>query len=377
MASAALLEHFATVPDPRVNRTRRHKLIDILAIAICAVIGGANNWVEVAKFGEAKEAWLRAFLELPNGIPSHDTFGRVFARLDPEAFSRCFAAWVEAVREATKGQVVAIDGKSVRGSRDSVRGRAAIHMVSAWAAHNRLTLGQVKVDEKSNEITAIPELLQALDLAGCIVTIDAMGCQRAIAQEVVEQEADYVLAVKANQARLQEELEDLFQAAQQYEFQGVPHDYARTVEKGHGRIETRECWATSDRSCLGYLSKGAQWPELRTVAMVRRQRRLLGREETTEEVAYYISSLEADASKILEAVRTHWSVESSLHWSLDVTFREDDCRVRIGHGPENLCLIRRFALSLLKRDTSKKGSLNTKRLLAAWDHDYLFQLLNQ
>ena len=222
MASASVLEHFANLIDPRVKRTRWHELSDIVAITMCAAIRGADNWVDIALFGRCKEAWFGTWLRLPNGIPSHDTFGRVFARLDPEGFGCCFMSWVGAVQEASQGQVVAIDGKSVRGSRDSASGRSAIHMVSAWASSNRLVLGQVKVDDKSNEITAIPELLRVLHLAGCIVTIAALGCQTAIAQQVVDKQADYVLAVQANQGQLPEELEDLFTTAQQYDFRDVP-----------------------------------------------------------------------------------------------------------------------------------------------------------
>ncbi|MHB0879061.1 MAG: ISAs1 family transposase [Anaerolineae bacterium] len=379
MATASLVEHFANLIDPRVERTRWHELLDIVAITLCACICGADNWADIALFGRCKETWFRTRLKLPNGIPSHDTFGRVFARLDPLEFGRCFMSWVQAVQEATQGQVVAIDGKSVRGSRDTVLGRNAIHMVSAWASDNHLVLGQVKVDGKSNEITAIPELLRVLDVAGCIVTIDAMGTQKAIAQQIVDKQADYVLAVKANQGQLHEATADIFQAALEFEFRDVPYSYAHSLDKGHGRLETRECWAISDSECLACLGKGASWPGLRTVAMVKRQRRASGQPaaKAKVQIAYYITSLEADAGKILAATRSHWSVENSLHWTLDVAFGEDGCRVRVGNGAENLAIVRHFALSLLKQDSSVKAGIKGKRKAAGWDEDYLLRLVNQ
>ena len=379
MGSASLADHFADLIDPRVERTRWHELVDIVAITVCAAICGADNWVDIALFGRCKEAWFRTWLKLPNGIPSHDTFGRVFARLDPVAFGRCFTSWMEAVQEATQGQVVAIDGKSLRGTRDSVSGRSAILMVSAWATDNHLVLGQVKVDEKSNEITAIPELLEVLDLAGCIVTIDAIGTQKAIAERIVAKQADYVLAVRDNQPQLRAEIVDLFQTAKEFGFKDVPHSHAQTLDKGHGRMETRECWATGDTECLACLGKGSQWAGLQSVAMVTRRRRPWGHDQAKEEVetTCYITSLAADAAKILEITRTHWSIENCLHWVLDVAFDEDRCRVRTGNGPENLAIVRHFALGLLKKDTSVKAGIKAKRKAAGWDVDYLLRLVNQ
>jgi len=379
MVTASLMDHFADLADPRVERTRWHSLIDIVSITICAVICGADTWVDVALFGRSKEAWFRQWLELPNGIPSHDTFGRVFAMLDAEEFAGCFRRWVAAVQETIKGQVVAIDGKSVRASRDRTTGKGAIHLVSAWASSNHLVLGQVKVDDKSNEITAIPELLRLLSLKGCIVTIDAMGCQKAIAQEIVEKKADYVLAVKSNQGELYEGLKDLFQTALHYQFRDVPYSHEDSLDKDHGRIESRECWAISDPECLAYLEQAKQWPGLVSVAMVRRQRRLMGQQDSQGEVetAYYITSLKADAEKILAATRTHWSIENSLHWTLDVAFDEDRCRVRVGNGAQNLALLRAFALSLLKRDTLVKAGIKAKRKVAGWDSGYLVRLISQ
>lgn len=379
MSDASLLGHFAGLIDPRVERTRWHSLLDIVAITVCAVICGADNWVDVAFFGRCKEAWFRQWLELPNGIPSHDTFGRVFAMLDAEQFAGCLGRWMAAVQEATQGQVVAIDGKSLRGSRDGAKGKGAVHLVSAWASSNHLVLGQVKVDDKSNEITAIPELLRLLSLKGCIVTIDAIGCQKAIAQEIVNREADYVLAVKANQGELHAGLKDLFETAMGYQFQDVPHSYAPSLGKEHGRIESRECWATSDPGCLAYLEQAAEWPGLVSVAMVRRQRDMVGLpgSRTETETAYYISSLPADAGKILAATRTHWSIENSLHWTLDVAFDEDHCRVRTGNGAQNLAAVRAFALGLLNQDTEIKAGIKAKRKVAGWDPDYLLRLTNQ
>ena len=323
---ASVMDHFQDLEDPRIERSKQHGLLDILAIAICAVICGADSWVYVEMFGKSKEEWFRSFLDLPNGIPSHDTFGDVFSRLDPDRFQECFMEWSQAVADLLPGEVVAIDGKTVRRSHDKRAGKQAIHLVSAWAAANTLTLGQVKTDQKSNEITAIPRLLELLELNGCIVTIDAMGCQKEIAQGILDRGADYLLAVKENQGRLYQDVRDLFDGAEELGWDGVPYDYATTLNKGHGRIERRECWAISDPSCLGYLSTGGDWPRLRSVVKV------VGRRDTdmgaTAQARYYISSLDSPAERLREAVRTHCSIENSLHWSLDVTFGEDQSWVR-------------------------------------------------
>ena len=369
----SISRYFETLSDPRIERTKRHKLIDIVTIALCGVICGADNWVEIAEWGRAKAGWLRHFLELPNGIPSHDTFGDVFARLDSTQFQRCFTEWVQAVYELTHGQVVAIDGKTVCGSADKPSGKHAIHMVSAWASHNHLVLGQVKVDDKSNEITAIPELLKLLDLTDCIVTIDAMGCQTEIAQAILDAEADYVLAVKKNQGRLYEDLVDLFAGAQEVNYRDVPHDHARTVDKDHGRLEIRECWTIADEEYLAYLRTATAWPELSAVALVRRERRLNG--TTTTEKAYYITSLPNRAQVILDSTREHWGIENSLHWSLDVVFREDDSRARLDNAPQNLAVLRHIALNLLKHEPTAKIGLKAKRLRAGWDDAYLLHVL--
>ena len=370
---SSIMDHFQGLEDPRIERSKRHQLLDIVAIAICAVICGADSWVYVEMFGKSKEEWFRSFLDLPHGIPSHDTFGDVFSRLDPDRFQECFMEWSQSVAELLPGEVVAIDGKTVRRSHDKRGGKQAIHLVSAWASANTLTLGQVKTDEKSNEITAIPRLLEMLELSGCIVTIDAMGCQKEIAQGILDREADYLLAVKENQRLLYQDIRDLFEGAEEWGFDGVPHDYATTLNKGHGRIERRECWVISDPACLGYLSTGKDWPGLRSVMKV------TGRRETgtgaTAHSRYYISSMGASAEQMLQAARAHWSIENSLHWSLDVTFREDQSRMRKDHSPQNMATLRQIAHNQLKRETSLKVGIQGKRLQAGWKDDYLLKVL--
>ena len=373
--TASLTEHFGSLVDPRIDRTKRHKLIDILTIALCGAIAGADSWVDVEAFGGRKEGWLRKMLELPNGIPSHDTFGRVFAKLDAQQFEHCFVEWVLAVSEVLQGDVVAIDGKTVRRSHDRYIGKDAIHMVSAWACASGVTLGQTRVDGRSNEITAIPRLLEMLRVKGCIVTIDAMGCQKEIASKILEEGADYVLAVKRNQGSLHEGVRDVFDLARNSGFDGLSHDYHETVNAGHGRVETRRCWAVSDPDSVRYVDEGGQWPGLTTLVMVEGERRVGGK--TTVEPRYYISSLPNDASKLLDAVRSHWGIENRLHWSLDVTLNEDGSRVRSGNGAENFSVLRRMALNLLKAEKSTKRSLAGKRKDAAWDNDYLLKVLAQ
>jgi predicted transposase YbfD/YdcC len=346
----------------------------MVTLAICAVIGGADNWVEVANFGKAKLSWFEQFLELPNGIPSHDTFGRVFARLDSQQFESCFVEWIGAVREITAGQIIALDGKTLRRSHDKRLGKGAIHMVSAWATANRLVLGQVKVDQKSNEITAIPKLLAALAISGCIITIDAMGCQKKIAQQIIDQQADYVLAVKENQGHLYEDITELFAYAHEINFEGVTgHDYHQTVNKGHGRIEIRECWTLTDPDFLFYLRNRSAWAGLHTLVMVKAQRRI--GDQTSCEVRYYISSLPVQAAPLLKAVRSHWGIENQLHWVLDVAFREDESRIRNGNGAQNFAIIRHIALNLLHHESTAKCGVKAKRLKAGWDENYLLKVL--
>lgn len=365
-------QHFGNLADPRIDRTKLHKLLDILVIAICAVIAGADNWEDVEEFGKARLEWFRTFLELPNGIPSHDTFTRVFARLDPEQFQACFLGWMNAVAEVIGGQVIAIDGKVLRRSHDKGIGKAAIDMVSAWASANRLVLGQVKVDEKSNEITAIPQLLEALEVSGCIVTIDAMGCQTEIAEKIIDREAEYVLSLKENQGHLYEDVERLFADLEDSQYKAYEFDYEKTVNKDHGRIEIRECWTISDPEVLPHLRGFANWKNLTAVSRIRAQR-WIGEEKTCED-RYHIASI-TGAKRILGAVRSHWGIENELHWTLDLAFDEDRCRVRKDHGPENFALLRHIALNLLKQEKTCKRGIKGKRLLAGWNQDYLLKVL--
>ena len=369
-----LLERFSRLEDTRDECAKRHSLRDIIVIAICAVVSGAESWVSVEEYGNAKLDFFERLLGgLPNGIPSHDTFGRVFARLDPEQFQRCFAEWTSETAELMEGEVVAIDGKTLRRSRDTANGKGAIHMVSAWAERNHLILGQRKVDGRSNEITAIPELLDSLDVSGCTVTIDAMGCQKEVAAKIVENDADYALSLKGNQPRLRADVCAMFSEAGDSDFSDLSFDYCETVNKDHGRIETRRCWSVSDPGYISYFNDLDEWPCLRSVAMVESERLVNGERFTS--VRYYISSLPEDAVRILSAVRGHWGIENSAHWVLDVAFREDDCRVRTGNAPENFSTLRRMALNMLKRETASKGGVAVRRQRAGWDNDYLLTVL--
>lgn len=376
--SAGIRDHFAALTDPRRDQTKQHQLLDIVTIAVCAVICGAEGWTDVEAFGRAKLPWLRAFLALPNGIPSHDTFGRVFAALDPDQFRRCFLGWVRAVVARTDGrlgvgQVVALDGKTLRRSHDRPNGKAAIHLVSAWATANRLVLGQVKVDDKSNEITALPALLRLLALEGCVVTIDAMGCQTAIAQAIVEQGADYVLALKGNQPALEQAVRAMFADAQARGFRGIAHDRHERTEKGHGRIEVRRCWTIREPEHIAYLNAEARWPGLCSIGMIEAER--TSGQTTSRETRYVISSLAGVAEQVAGAARGHWGIENSLHWVLDIAFREDDCRVRHGEGAQNFAVLRQIALNLLRQERTTKLGVKGKRLKAGWDDQYLLRVL--
>jgi predicted transposase YbfD/YdcC len=365
----SLMTHFAPLEDPRCALKRRHQLFDMIVIAIAGTLCGADGWVQLAEFGRAKQAWLSRFLELPNGIPAHDTFGRVFSLLQPEAFEACFRAWVEAIRTVIPGEVIAIDGKTLRRSHARGKGLAALHLVSAWATANRVVLGQVATDAKSNEITAIPQVLELLHLSGCIVTIDAMGCQSAIAAQIVAQGGDYVLALKGNQSTLATEVEEAFIEADAREYADVAAEVLETTEQGHGRRETRRYWTLGD---LSGVPRSALWEAMNMIGMVESEREINGK--TTRETRFYIGSIGTDVDTFARAVRGHWGVENQLHWSLDVSFNEDGSRVRDPDARENLALIRRIALTRLQHDGTKLG-IQSKRLKAGWDERYLTKLL--
>lgn len=372
-APKGLLRYFDELEDPRVNRTKLHSLADILTVAICAVIGGANGWVQVEQFGTAKLKWFKTFLALPHGIASHDTFGRVFAKLDPHQFEQCFLKWIEALARHTAGRLIAVDGKTLRRSFDTASGQTAIHMVSAWCQANHLVLGQLATDAKSNEITAIPRLLKLLDLTDTVVSIDAMGCQKKIARQIVEQGGDYLLQLKGNQGGLHEEVALLFDRCLRDDCLGVPYATAETVDGGHGRVERRRIWTTRE---VGWFAERKKWRGLRSFLCVEAERYLNG--ETSTERRYYISSLPGrDPQRMLSLVRQHWGVENRLHWSLDISFREDDCRIRQGHAAENFSRLSRIALNLLRSETREKVGIQTKRLRAGWDHEYLLKVLTQ
>ncbi len=371
--SSSIKKHFKALPDPRTGNATQHLFLDVLVITICAVICGADGWTEVQLWGEANEEWLRTFLELPSGIPSHDTFGRIFARIDPAQFGQCFLRWIRAIGKLTQGQVVAVDGKKLRRSQDRLGNKKAIWMVSAWASANHLVLGQTKIKDKSNEIKAIPELLRLLELHGCIVTIDAIGCQTKIAEQIVQQGADYLLAVKENQGKLYEDLRDLFTGYLDAGFPQVPHDYARAVDKDHGRLEIRECWTVADPDSLAFVRQCGQWPKLQTLVLLRAERHVNGKRSV--ETRYYISSLENNAALALQSARAHWGIENQLHWVLDIAFREDESRIRKDHAPENMAVVRHIAVNLLKRETTAKVGIKAKRFKANCDRNYLLKVL--
>lgn len=367
--SARLQNCFSDLTDPR-RREVTYPLINIVTIALCAVICGADDFVSIAEFGRKKQKWLAGFLDLAAGIPSHDRFNAVLGALRPAEFEKCLLTWITALHEITGGQIVAIDGKTLRRSFDAASGKAAIHMVSAWATANHISLGQIVVDEKSNEITAIPKLLQILELSGCLVTIDAMGCQTEIAAAIVAEDADYVLAVKGNQPTLHDGIATFFLDHLEDDFARVKSSRHQTSERGHGREETRMyhvCSVPDD------LPDRGRWTKLRAIGVAINNTLRDGKQ--TSEVRYYILSRKLSGKRFAEAVREHWSIENRLHWQLDVTFGEDQSRVRKGHADANFSILRRTALSLLKNNRTVKVGIKNKRLLAGWDHDYLAQVL--
>jgi predicted transposase YbfD/YdcC len=368
----ALGHHFRDLPDPRTGQCT-HDLLDIITITICAVLCGQHAWTDIELYGETHQDWLKTFLRLPDGIPSHDTFRSVIARLDPLAFQRCFGSWIGALSQATDLKLIAIDGKALRDSLDRRHGKAALHLVSAWAAENHLTLGQVATDAKSNEITAIPRLLELLDLAGALVTIDAMGCQKDIAAQIQQQGADYVLAVKENQPRL---LEDIQAAVARHcdrpAGAGDEANWFETVDVGHGRKEVRTYTLLTDLSAI---RDRELWAGLYGICVTVSERTVGG--ETTTEIRYYIGSLRGSVQQYARAIRGHWGIENGLHWVLDVLFREDHSRSRPEHGAENLAWLRRMAVSLLRNDTTCERSLRQKSIKALCDHEFLLRLLSQ
>jgi predicted transposase YbfD/YdcC len=371
-ASVSLRQCFAQLEDPRREHGRLHNLWDIIALTICAVTAGADSWVEVEQYGHDKLPWLESFLALPNGIPSHDTLGRVYARLDPDAFRAGFLDWVAALAEATAGRLVAIDGKTLRHSFDTAAGKGPLHLVSAWASENRLLLGQQAVASESNEITAIPELLRLLDLCGAVVTIDAMGCQKEIAAQIHEAGGDYILALKENQGTLHADVCQLFINGLEDDFADMTHRSFRAAEKGHGRQESRHYHVVPIPEELAH--KHADWEGLRSLGMVFSERQA-GAEEETCETRFFISSLPPKVKQFAAAVRGHWGIENNLHWVLDVSFREDASRLRKDHGPENLALVRRMVAGLLQQEGKVKGGVAVKRKHAGWNDDYLLEVL--
>lgn len=372
-APRGLLRFFDGLEDPRMDRTKLHALSDILFISLCAILCGADSWAEVELFGRSKKEWLRQFLPLANGIPSHDTFGRVFSRLDPMQLEQCFLNWMAALAKISKGRLIAIDGKTLRRSFDKADNRLAIHMVSAWCDANELVLGQLATEEKSNEITAIPRLLEMLNIEGAAVTIDAMGCQKAIAEQIIKQNGDYVLAVKENQPALYEVVTRTFEELTGPGIPGVSCDFHEDVDADHGRIETRRIWVTD---WTGWWKDRSDWAGLKSFVCVESVRQTS--EHTSTERRYFISSIaEPSAEVMLGHTRGHWGIENKVHWSLDVTFREDTLRNRIGHSAENFSRMRRLSMNLLRKDKTCKNGLKGKRMKACLDQDYLLRLVSQ
>ena len=364
--NSTLIEIFRDIPDPRSGNGIRHRLDEILIIAILAVLCDCVKFTEMELFGEEREEWLRTFLTLENGIPSHDTFGDVFAALSPEAIQTRFISWVETIRQKISGDIVPIDGKTIRRSKDLANNKKAIHIISAWSAANGIVLGEIATDEKSNEITAIPDLLKMLELKGCIITIDAMGTQTEIAQTIIDRGADYVLAVKENQPLLYEDIELYFST------ESAMCDYFKTTEKSHGRYETRECWASMD---IDWLYNRDKWAEISGIGMIRSKRQQVGSDVVENSVRYCIFSKQMSAKELLHANRAHWGIENSLHWVLDVDFREDESRMRLGNCATNMNVFRHLALNLIKSESSVKASVNMKRKRCMLSQDYLLKVI--
>ena len=367
--TACIIEHFSTLKDHRIERNKLHSLLDIIVLSICAISSGADGWEAIEEFGKEKQDWLRQYLPLKNGIPSHDCIAYTLRKVSPSAFRDCFMNWVNALKQQTDGEVIAVDGKTARGSRDRQAHRNPLHMVSAWACSNRLVLGQEVTSEKSNEITAIPKLLEILELKGCIVTLDAMGCQKAITSQIVEQGGDYVIGLKGNQGTLHEEVTDFFDAARDSDFQAVNYDFMEETDSGHGRIETRRYWVTEELSAL---STTSEWTGLRSIGMVERE--CWQGDKKTVEARFFIASISQDAKRFAQAVRGHWGVENPLHWRLDVVFGEDASQIRKDNGPAIMTAIRHLCLNLFENDPSSL-SMAKKRRKAAWSDEYRAKVL--
>jgi predicted transposase YbfD/YdcC len=366
MSETCFTDYFDHLDDPRRNQGKRHRLDHLLVMALCAVVAGADGWDDIATFAQAKADWLEERLDLKHGTPSGDTVRRVFAALCPEAFARGFVRWIEALAQKTAGEVIAIDGKTLRRSYEKDDPKAALHMISAWASEQHLVLAQEKVSDKSNEITAIPALLEVLDLEGCIVTLDAMGTQTQIAAQIREEGADYVLALKGNQGTLHRDVRSYFEEGRQRHWHAMPVAYAETCDLGHGRREVRRLWISTDTQ---WLPKAATWVDLSSIVMIEHERHT--QSGMSREQRFYISSLEVEPHEMLRIIRAHWGIENQVHWVLDVVFREDENRIRRDHGGQNMAVLRQLALNLLRKDETKRLSLRMKRKRAGWDDAFL------
>lgn len=364
---ADLLSHFSLLEDPRIDRTKRYPLIEIIFLIISATISGCEGWKSIRDFGVLKLEWLRLFLPYENGIPVDDTIARLMRKLNTKQFAGCFTSWIQAVTQVTSGDVIAIDGKTLRRSFNTEDAKSAIHMVSAWSSANGIVLGQEKTSEKSNEITAIPELLNSLAIKGCIVTVDAMGCQKDIAEQIVKQKGDYLLALKGNQGNFHKEVVSFLTLAKEANFKNIEHDFHEEVDAGHGRVETRRAYALDFKKYKKHMPEGMKWKKLTSIIMVETIRE--GRDFKTFDTRFYISSCQALAKPLLNASRKHWSIENSLHWTLDVTFREDESRIRKEAAPENYAIFRHIALNIIRRNTSIDASVKRKRHMAALNDD--------
>lgn len=371
---STLLKHFATLDDPRVDRTKLYPLIEIIFLIISATISGCENWKSVRDFGVMKLDWLKQYLPYENGIPVDDTIARVMRKLNTKQFEDCFISWMKGVAKATDGDVIAIDGKTLRRSYDTASDKSAIHMVSAWSSANGVVLGQEKTAEKSNEITAIPELLNSLAIKGCIVSIDAMGCQKEIAKQIVTKRADYLLALKGNQGTLHDDVKTFFSTAKENQFKHIEFDFHEEHDAGHGRTETRRAYAIDVKKYKKQFQTATEWKKLTSIVMVESVRE--GADFKTEDTRFYISSCQPSAKLLLDASRKHWAVENSLHWTLDVTFREDESRIRKDASPENYAIFRHIALNIIRKDTSNDASVKRKRHMAALNDNFRTTLIN-